>query len=72
MFLFSFSEAITTFEEARRSDIENERLPSTSRQGMNAIQQETTASKIRDVYLEKDDDLSRIADAIASQSQDNA
>ncbi|KAI8378828.1 serine/threonine-protein phosphatase 2B catalytic subunit A1 [Choanephora cucurbitarum] len=64
--------AITTFEEARRSDIENERLPSTSRQGMNAIQQETTASKIRDVYLEKDDDLSRIADAIASQSQDDA
>ncbi|KAI8082526.1 serine/threonine protein phosphatase calcineurin catalytic subunit Ppb1 [Gilbertella persicaria] len=58
--------AITTFEEARRSDIENERLPSTSREGMNAIHQENTASKIRDAVSESDNQLSRIAEVIAS------
>ncbi|KAL7320182.1 3',5'-cyclic-nucleotide phosphodiesterase (PDEase) (3':5'-CNP) [Mucor circinelloides] len=58
--------AITTFEEARRSDIENERLPPASRESINAIHQETTNSKLRDAIGEQDDDLSRLAEVIAS------
>lgn len=58
--------AITTFEEARRSDIENERLPPASRESINAIHQETTNSKLRDAIGEQDDDLSRMAEVIAS------
>ncbi|KAI9481653.1 MAG: putative serine/threonine protein phosphatase 2B catalytic subunit [Benjaminiella poitrasii] len=59
-------QAITTFEEARRSDIENERLPPASRESMDAIHRETTHSKLRDVLGEEDEDLSRMADVIAS------
>jgi serine/threonine-protein phosphatase 2B catalytic subunit len=58
--------AITTFEEARRSDIENERLPPASRESINAIHQETTNSKLRDAIGGHDDDLSRMAEVIAS------
>ncbi|KAG1473293.1 hypothetical protein G6F56_001032 [Rhizopus delemar] len=42
-------QAITTFEEARRSDIENERLPPTSREKLDEIHRKNTACKLRDV-----------------------
>ncbi|KAG2196276.1 hypothetical protein INT47_012498 [Mucor saturninus] len=58
--------AITTFEEARRSDIENERLPPVSRESMEAIHQEETNSKLRQAIVEQDDNLSHMADIIAS------
>ncbi|KAF1807180.1 Metallo-dependent phosphatase-like protein [Mucor lusitanicus] len=58
--------AITTFEEARRSDIENERLPPASRQSIDAIHQENTNSKLRDAIGEQDEVLSRMAEVIAS------
>lgn len=58
--------AITTFEEARRSDIENERLPPTSRENLKALEQETTKSKLQSVIDEQDDDLDKMADVIAS------
>ncbi|CAO3631275.1 unnamed protein product [Mucor fragilis] len=63
--------AITTFEEARRSDIENERLPPASRESINAIHQENTNSKLRDAIGEQDDDLSRMAEVIASVPERN-
>ncbi|KAI8977102.1 serine/threonine protein phosphatase calcineurin catalytic subunit Ppb1 [Mycotypha africana] len=59
--------AITTFEEARRCDIENERLPPASRESMEAVQRETTHSKVRDAVGEQDNDLSRMADVLASE-----
>lgn len=58
--------AITTFEEARRSDIENERLPPTSRENIKAIQQENTKSKLQSAMEEQDENLDKIADVIAS------
>ncbi|KAI8885524.1 calcineurin [Backusella circina FSU 941] len=61
--------AITTFEDARRSDIENERLPPTSRESIEAIYQETTASKLRDVISEQDDSLVHVANIIAFDSR---
>lgn len=66
MCLIVFIVAITTFEEARRSDIENERLPPASRESMDAIHQEQTSSKLRDAVGEQDESLSRMADVIAS------
>lgn len=58
--------AITTFEEAKRSDIENERLPPASRESMDAIHRENTNSKLRDAAGEQDESLSRMAEVIAS------
>ncbi|KAI8065262.1 serine/threonine-protein phosphatase 2B catalytic subunit A1 [Gongronella butleri] len=55
--------AITTFEEARRSDLENERLPPT-REMKDAKMREETDIKIRDAYSEEDKNLNEIADAI--------
>lgn len=49
--------AITTFEEARRSDIENERLPQASREKLDEIHRENTASKLRDVVNREDEPL---------------
>lgn len=62
-----FFTAITSFEEARRSDIENERLPPT-RQAKEALQKEETDSKIRDAVEEEDQSLHEIADAIMSEA----
>lgn len=64
--------AITTFEEARRSDIENERLPPATRERMIAIHQESTHSKLRDVANEEDTDISHMADIIASAPERTA
>ncbi|KAI9337646.1 serine/threonine-protein phosphatase 2B catalytic subunit A1 [Pilaira anomala] len=58
--------AITTFEEAKRSDIENERLPPTSRESMDAIHQENTTEKLRYALVKKDESISLMADVIAS------
>ncbi|GAA5796670.1 Metallo-dependent phosphatase-like protein [Helicostylum pulchrum] len=58
--------AITTFEEAKRSDIENERLPPASRESINAVHQEYTVSKLRDAVGEQDESISRMAEVIAS------
>ncbi|CAO3682886.1 unnamed protein product [Umbelopsis ramanniana] len=60
--------AITSFEEARRSDIENERLPPT-RQAKEALQKEETDSKIRDAVEEEDQSLHEIADAIMNEAE---
>ncbi|CAM0136214.1 unnamed protein product [Umbelopsis sp. WA50703] len=60
--------AITTFEEARRSDIENERLPPT-REAKEAMQKEETDSRIRDAVEEDDQNLHEIADAIMNEAE---
>lgn len=41
-------------------------MPPASRESINAIHQETTNSKLRDAIEEQDDDLSRMAEVIAS------
>lgn len=46
--------AITTFEDARRSDIENERLPPTSREKLDEMHRETTSSKLRNAAIQED------------------
>ncbi|SAL94768.1 hypothetical protein [Absidia glauca] len=61
--------AITTFEEARRSDIENERLPPTSREMDDAMTTEITSSKLRDVAQQEDTDLERIANVIIASPE---
>lgn len=65
-YFFDFFLAITTFEEARRSDIENERLPPGSRESMDAIHQKNTSSKLRYAEDEQDESISRMADVISS------
>ncbi|KAI8981442.1 serine/threonine-protein phosphatase 2B catalytic subunit A1 [Pilobolus umbonatus] len=55
--------AITSFEEARRSDLENERLPP-SREQRDAILKEETDTKIRHAVEEEDDELKEVAKAI--------
>ncbi|CAO3625820.1 unnamed protein product [Cunninghamella blakesleeana] len=55
--------AITTFEDARRSDLENERLPPT-REARDALLKEETENKLRDAVEEEDKELSEVADAI--------
>ncbi|KAG0165958.1 3',5'-cyclic-nucleotide phosphodiesterase (PDEase) (3':5'-CNP) [Apophysomyces sp. BC1015] len=57
--------AITTFEEARRSDIDNERLPPLKG---SARQEKSTNSKIREAVDQDDESLDRIADVIATTS----
>ncbi|KAI8373213.1 serine/threonine-protein phosphatase 2B catalytic subunit A1 [Radiomyces spectabilis] len=59
--------AITTFEDAKRSDIENERLPPT-REMRDAMIKEETDSKIRDAVEEEDKELSDVADAFVSDA----
>ncbi|ORY98458.1 serine/threonine-protein phosphatase 2B catalytic subunit A1 [Syncephalastrum racemosum] len=59
--------AITTFEDAKQSDRENERLPPT-REAKEAQLQEETNSKIRDAVEEEDKNLTHVADAIMSDA----
>ncbi|KAG0170477.1 3',5'-cyclic-nucleotide phosphodiesterase (PDEase) (3':5'-CNP) [Apophysomyces sp. BC1034] len=59
--------AITTFEDAKRSDLENERLPPT-REMKEALLKEETNSKIRDAVEEEDKELTEVADAIVSDA----
>ncbi|KAI8089152.1 serine/threonine-protein phosphatase 2B catalytic subunit A1 [Halteromyces radiatus] len=59
--------AITTFEDAKRSDLENERLPPT-REVKDALLREETNNKIRDACDEEDQSLNDLADAIIKES----
>ncbi|KAI8075131.1 serine/threonine-protein phosphatase 2B catalytic subunit A1 [Gongronella butleri] len=61
--------AITSFEDARQSDIENERLPPT-REERDAMLQEETANKIRDAVELHDQHLSQVANAITADAND--
>ncbi|KAI8081650.1 serine/threonine-protein phosphatase 2B catalytic subunit A1 [Halteromyces radiatus] len=55
--------AITSFEDAKKSDIENERLPPT-REMKDAKLKEETDNKIRDAVEEEDQHMNEVADAI--------
>lgn len=59
--------AITTFEEAKRSDLENERLPPT-REAKDALLREETNNKIRDACDEEDKKMNDLADAIINET----
>ncbi|KAI7878896.1 Metallo-dependent phosphatase [Lichtheimia hyalospora FSU 10163] len=59
--------AITSFEEAKKSDIENERLPPT-REMKEAMLKEETDSKLRDAVQEEDKKLNEVAEAIMSDA----
>ncbi|KAG2231630.1 hypothetical protein INT48_006386 [Thamnidium elegans] len=55
--------AITTFEDAKRSDLENERLPPT-REAKEQLLKEETDSKIRTAVSEQDDEMEEMVDAM--------
>lgn len=57
--------AITSFEEAKRADLENERLPPSS-QEVDQQQQKETNEKIRHAMEEEDGQLNHVADVIVS------
>lgn len=66
MYIYSFRNqiAITTFEDAKRSDLENERLPPTTREAKEQLLKEETDSKIRTAVNEKDDEMEEMLDAM--------
>jgi serine/threonine-protein phosphatase 2B catalytic subunit len=55
--------AITSFEEAKKADIENERLPPPGKE-RDAIMKEETDAKIRSAVEEEDSQLNEVADVI--------
>jgi serine/threonine-protein phosphatase 2B catalytic subunit len=55
--------AITTFEDAKRSDLENERLPPT-REAKEQLLKEETDQRIRTAVNESDEEMEEIADAM--------
>lgn len=55
--------AITTFEDAKRSDLENERLPPT-REAKEQLLKEETDEKLRTAVNEKDVEMEEVADAM--------
>lgn len=57
--------AITSFEEAKQSDRENERFPP-SRESKEAMLKEETSNKIRDAVEEEDTEMVKLADALAN------
>ena len=57
--------AITSFEEAKQSDRENERFPP-SRESKEAMLKEETSNKIRDAVEEEDNEMVKLADALAN------
>ncbi|CAO3607584.1 unnamed protein product [Cunninghamella blakesleeana] len=59
--------AITTFEEARRSDIENERLPP-SKSVDDEVKNEITNSKLIDAVNQSDPILEKISDQLIDQT----
>lgn len=71
MIVFILYKAITSFEEAKQSDIENERLPPTTRLSKVAAQQQATNTKIKNAVEQKDQSVERIAEAIASPNDDD-
>ncbi|ORZ03679.1 serine/threonine-protein phosphatase 2B catalytic subunit A1 [Syncephalastrum racemosum] len=62
--------AITSFEEAKQSDQENERLPPT-REAMEAMRKEQTNNKIRGAVEEDDTAFTKLADALVFDTQWN-
>ncbi|CAO3649517.1 unnamed protein product [Cunninghamella echinulata] len=62
--------AITSFEEARRSDIENERLPP-SKSVENEVKLDNTTSKLRDAVNQYDPVLEKISDQLFIHSLPN-
>lgn len=60
--------AITNFEDARRSDIDNERLPPT-REEKDAQNQAETKEKIIHAVEEEDMELTQVAEAIVRERQ---
>lgn len=58
--------AITSFEEAKKADIENERLPPPGEE-RDAIMKEATDAKIRSAVQEEDSQLSEVADVIMEE-----
>ena len=59
--------AITTFEDAKQSDRENERLPPT-REAKEAMLKEETDKRLHDAVQEEDKNLNEVADAIMSDA----
>ncbi|KAI9484617.1 serine/threonine-protein phosphatase 2B catalytic subunit A1 [Zychaea mexicana] len=59
--------AITTFEDAKQADRENERLPLT-REAKEAMLKEETDKRIHDAVQEEDKKLNEVADAIMSDA----
>ncbi|KAI9268322.1 Metallo-dependent phosphatase-like protein [Phascolomyces articulosus] len=59
--------AITTFEDAKQSDRENERLPPT-REAKEAMLKEETDKRLHDAVQEEDKKLNEVADAIMSDA----
>ncbi|KAL7309465.1 3',5'-cyclic-nucleotide phosphodiesterase (PDEase) (3':5'-CNP) [Mucor circinelloides] len=57
--------AITSFEEAKRADLENERLPPSGEE-VDQLYQKETNEKIRHAVEEEDGQLNHVADVIAS------
>lgn len=55
--------AITTFEDAKRSDLENERLPPT-REVKEQLLKEETDSKLRSAVNDEDEDMEEMVDAM--------
>ncbi|KAI9491046.1 Metallo-dependent phosphatase-like protein [Zychaea mexicana] len=58
-------QAINTFEDARRSDMENERLPPT-REMKDAMMKDETSNRIRDAVEEEDKALNKLADVLVN------
>ncbi|KAI8067967.1 serine/threonine protein phosphatase calcineurin catalytic subunit Ppb1 [Gongronella butleri] len=61
-------QAITSFEEARRSDIENERLPPTGRRSSEPMHIDVEKAKMKDALEQDDPALDKIADVIIASS----
>ncbi|KAI9267971.1 serine/threonine-protein phosphatase 2B catalytic subunit A1 [Phascolomyces articulosus] len=57
--------AINTFEDARQSDMENERFPPT-REMKDALMKEETTNRIRDAVEEEDKELNKLADVLVN------
>ena len=63
VYTYSTLLAITTFEEAKRSDLENERLPPT-REVKEQLLKEETDNRIRTAVEEEDQAMEEVADAM--------
>ncbi|KAG2217676.1 hypothetical protein INT45_006185 [Circinella minor] len=59
--------AINTFEDAKQSDMENERFPPT-REMKDALMKEETTNRIRDAVEEEDTELSKLADVLVKDA----
>lgn len=60
-----YAVAITSFEEAKRADLENERLPPSGEEMDKLLKQETD-KKIRNAVQAEDGQLNHVADVIVN------